>query len=78
MIAVRVRHDMFSNTATVQEASKTPPRPRKSGIHHDIAVSPIDHNSVEQPTGKQRAGMNSVGDRAELGRHSSSEAPTIP
>lgn len=69
VIAVRVRHDVFSNTAPVQEPGQTPPRPGKSSINHDVAVSPVDHHGVEQPAGEQRAGMNPVNNGAELGRH---------
>ena len=76
MIAVRVRHDVFRNTAPVQEPSQTPPRPRKSSINDDVAVSPIDHHGVEQPAGKQWASMNPVNNRAELGGHGPTQSRT--
>jgi len=69
MIAVRMCNDVFSNTASVQEPSKTPTGPGKSGVDHDIAVVAFDYDSVEQPAWKQRASMNPIGDLAELGSH---------
>lgn len=68
---MRVRHDMFSDTAPVQESSQTPPRPGKSRINHDIAVISVDHHGVEQPARKQRASMNPISNLAELSGHGS-------
>ena len=76
MIAVRVCHDMFSDTAPVQEPSQTPPRPGKSSINHDITVIAVNHHGVKQPARKKGTGMNSIGNRAQLGRHGSRQSRT--